>query len=68
MKFTMTTLLAAALATVSFAQLETKPLPARFTLKFTSISTGADLGSLILDKVYASKFAASYICRFTPCS
>lgn len=57
MKLSMTIILAAALATVS-AQ---KPLPEHYTLKFTSVATGANLGSLALDKVYASNFPASNI-------
>lgn len=55
MKFTMATILAAAVATVSSAVLQ--PLPAQFTLVFTSDSVALNKydHDITIDKAYGGK-------------
>lgn len=55
MKFT-TTILAAALATVSIATAQ-KPFPDTYTLSFSNLMTGEFMGKLALDSVYHGKSA-----------
>lgn len=68
MKFT-TSIIAAALATISFAAAAVQePFPDTYTLSFTSLETGTFLGKLALDKVYNGGSTAWYTFPFVPCN